>query len=281
MIKIPNLDMRPYKGQTFPTFKDGLTFYKEYARKSGFETRIGSTKIVKGVEGYKRRYIIQTTTKKSRKPSIRVNCEEYVRMKLTIIKYGTYMNLKKKIHIYLFIVRWWFENTGATGTDTKNFKRNWIEFIGERDADFVIDKLKKKNDYLQECSFDHSAGSNGELIGLFWADEEAKRNYSAFGDVVGESIECYSWNETILKQDFKSTWKNLMDEFHLNENNWFNEMYKMRDLWIPTYFKECTFSGLMRTTSRFEAETYFYGLLSNSDLHLIEFSTHFNTALEA
>nr|KAJ0204015.1 hypothetical protein LSAT_V11C500291080 [Lactuca sativa] len=38
------------------------------------------------------------------------------------------------------------------------------------------------------------------------------------------------WNETILKEEFESTWKNLMDEFHLNENNWFNEMYKMRDL---------------------------------------------------
>nr|KAJ0185854.1 hypothetical protein LSAT_V11C900498230 [Lactuca sativa] len=27
------------------------------------------------------------------------------------------------------------------------------------------------------------------------------------------------WNETILKEDFESTWKNLIDEFHLNENN--------------------------------------------------------------
>ncbi|KAL7591189.1 hypothetical protein Lser_V15G34808 [Lactuca serriola] len=36
----------------------------------------------------------------------------------------------------------------------------------------------------------------------------------------------------------------------------------------------------MRTTSKSEAENYFYGLLSNSDLHLIEFSTHFDTTLE-
>nr|KAJ0226742.1 hypothetical protein LSAT_V11C100041130 [Lactuca sativa] len=71
-----------------------------------------------------------------------------------------------------------------------------------------------------------------------------------------------------------------MDEFLLNKNNWFNEMYKMRDLWILAYFKECRFSGLMRTTSRSEAENYFYGLLSNLDLHLIEFSNHFYTALK-
>ncbi|XP_023747709.1 protein FAR1-RELATED SEQUENCE 4-like [Lactuca sativa] len=88
------------------------------------------------------------------------------------------------------------------------------------------------------------------------------------------------WNETILKEDFESTWKNLMDEFHLNENNWFNKMYKIRDLWVPSYFKECTFSGLMRTTSRSKTENYFYWLLSNLDLHLIEFSFHFDTTLE-
>nr|KAJ0228146.1 hypothetical protein LSAT_V11C100043560 [Lactuca sativa] len=104
-------------------------------------------------------------------------------------------------------------------------------------------------------------------------------SYIAKTDVLKKLIDLV-WNETILKEYFESTWKKLMDEFHLNENNLFNEMYKMRDLWIASYFKECTFSGLMRTTSRFEAENYFYGLLSNSDLHLIEFSTHFDTALE-
>ncbi|CAH1423453.1 unnamed protein product [Lactuca virosa] len=57
-------------------------------------------------------------------------------------------------------------------------------------------------------------------------------------------------------------------------------MYKMRDLCIPAYFKECSSSGLMRTTSRSVAENYLYELLSNSDSHLIEFSTHFKTALE-
>nr|KAJ0188305.1 hypothetical protein LSAT_V11C900506430 [Lactuca sativa] len=35
------------------------------------------------------------------------------------------------------------------------------------------------------------------------------------------------------------------------------------------------------TISRSEAENYFYGLLFNSNLHLIKFSTHLDTALEA
>lgn len=89
------------------------------------------------------------------------------------------------------------------------------------------------------------------------------------------------WNETISKDDFESRWKMIMDQYKLNENNWFNEMYKIRNLWIPAYFKECSFSGLMRTTSRSEAENYFYGILSNPDLHLVDFITHFDNALEA
>nr|KAJ0226470.1 hypothetical protein LSAT_V11C100043550 [Lactuca sativa] len=74
-----------------------------------------------------------------------------------------------------------FENTRATGTDTENFKRDWIGYIGEKDADFMINKLMNKKDF----SFDYSVGSNRELTVLFWADEEAKRNYFAFGDVLG------------------------------------------------------------------------------------------------
>ena len=58
-------------------------------------------------------------------------------------------------------------------------------------------------------------------------------------------------------------------------------MYNIRDIWIPAFFKECLFSGLMRTTSRSEAENYFYGQLSNPDLHLVDCVRHFETALEA
>lgn len=78
-----------------------------------------------------------------------------------------------------------FENTGATETDAKNFKRDWNSFIGQSDADMVIEKLNKKKEFLQDFSFEYTVGSDGSLTGLFWADEEAKRNYFAFGDVVG------------------------------------------------------------------------------------------------
>ena len=71
-----------------------------------------------------------------------------------------------------------------------------------------------------------------------------------------------------------------MDDYDLSEKKWFEDMYNMRHMWIPAYFQECSFSGLMRTTSRSEAENYFYGLISNPDLYLTEFISHYNTAIE-
>nr|KAJ0227397.1 hypothetical protein LSAT_V11C100041160 [Lactuca sativa] len=143
---IPDVDMKPYKGQTFPTFEDGLTFYKDYARKSGFETRIRSTMTVKGVKGYTRRYIIKKFLDSKRR-----------------------LTFSQKQIIYDMSN----VNMGPS-VAYKYMKESKIKFIGERDADFVIDKLKKKKDYLQEYSFDYSVGSNGELTRLFWADKEAK-----------------------------------------------------------------------------------------------------------
>lgn len=78
-----------------------------------------------------------------------------------------------------------FENVGATQVEFKNFKRDWNSIIGEGNVDFVIENLSKKKEYIQDFSFDTYEDSDGRLSGLFWADEEAKRNYSVFGDVVG------------------------------------------------------------------------------------------------
>ncbi|KAL4576152.1 hypothetical protein LXL04_012241 [Taraxacum kok-saghyz] len=41
----PCVEHKPYKGQLFPSFEDAFGFYKEYARKSGFEIRKATTEI--------------------------------------------------------------------------------------------------------------------------------------------------------------------------------------------------------------------------------------------
>ncbi|KAI3496959.1 hypothetical protein L1887_39337 [Cichorium endivia] len=89
------------------------------------------------------------------------------------------------------------------------------------------------------------------------------------------------WNERINPADFETEWQSIMDEYDLNSNKWFKEMFAIRDRWIPGYFKDCHLSGLMRTTSRSEGENHFYGLVTNTDLHLIEFFSNFETAMES
>lgn len=89
------------------------------------------------------------------------------------------------------------------------------------------------------------------------------------------------WNERINPENFEKEWQSIMDEYDLNANTWFTEMFANQEKWIPAYFKDCHLSGLMRTTSRCYGENYFYGLITNTDLHLIEFVSHFETAMEA
>lgn len=76
------------------------------------------------------------------------------------------------------------EEVGATATDCRNFKRDVTSFIGKADAQIVVDMLKKKKECLPGFSFDYFVSNGGKLGGLFWADEQVKRNYDAFGDVV-------------------------------------------------------------------------------------------------
>ncbi|KAL4561405.1 hypothetical protein LXL04_033571 [Taraxacum kok-saghyz] len=45
-----------------------------------------------------------------------------------------------------------------------------------------------------------------------------------------------------------------MDDYDLHKNSWFTDMYHARSTWIPAYFKDYHYSGLMQTTSRSEVE---------------------------
>ena len=78
-----------------------------------------------------------------------------------------------------------YENVGASEVECKNFKRDLSSIIGEGDVDLVIEKLSKKREYLPDYTFEYYEDEHDMLSGLFWADEEGKRNYMAFGDAVG------------------------------------------------------------------------------------------------
>ncbi|KAL4567248.1 hypothetical protein LXL04_022825 [Taraxacum kok-saghyz] len=250
-----------------------------------------------------------------------------------------------------------YENVGASEVECKNFKRDLSSIIGEGDVDLVLEKLSRKREYLPDYTFEYYEDEHDMLSGLFWADEEGKRNYMAFGDAVGfdatnrtnyESKEAYQWlltcfkntfgaepkilmtdqdpavkevipevfseavrhrycmwhisqkftkklsktdvlnrqndliwDERLTPEIFEKGWQSIMDDYDLHTNSWFSDMYEARSTWIPAYFKDYHYSGLMRTTSRSECENRFFGSLTNTDMHLIEFISNFETAMES
>ncbi|GJU42633.1 FAR1-related sequence 5-like protein [Tanacetum coccineum] len=72
----------------------------------------------------------------------------------------------------------------GTSTDYCNFKRCVNSFIGDRDAQMLVDKMCKQKLHVPEFCFEYHTLPSKELVRLFWADETMKCNYVAFGDVV-------------------------------------------------------------------------------------------------
>ncbi|KAJ0747447.1 putative transcription factor FAR family [Helianthus annuus] len=311
-----------------------------------------------------------------------------------------------------------FENVGATVDDCKNFRKRINSYIGEYDADMVINRMTDKKQYLADYSFEYSVDDGKRLTGLFWADGLCNLNYMEFGDVISfdatfktnsvdnrvvlnishvfplvshlifinshiinvishllsrykmvfvpftgidnhcrnvtlsagllasESIESYKWllnsflksfgrqpnvvvtdqdpamkqaieevfpisrhrlcmwhimkkvadkvghelcnndefkrrmcdivwTDSIEPEEFERQWKLVMIEFGLTENKWIDDMFGMRSMWIPAFYRHEPMSGLMRTTSRSESGNHFFCQVANSQLTLVEFMNHF------
>ncbi|GKC13003.1 FAR1-related sequence 5-like protein [Tanacetum coccineum] len=77
-----------------------------------------------------------------------------------------------------------YDNVRGISTDYCNFKRCVNLFIGDRDAQMLVDKMCKRKLHVPEFCFEYHTLPSKELVRLFWADETIKCNYVAFGDVV-------------------------------------------------------------------------------------------------
>ncbi|KAK1414938.1 hypothetical protein QVD17_30704 [Tagetes erecta] len=67
--------------------------------------------------------------------------------------------------------------------DFMNFRRDMNQYIGDWDAQMFINRMEKRSKLMKEDTFVYHTESN-EIVLAFWADEVAKINYSAFGDVI-------------------------------------------------------------------------------------------------
>nr|KAJ0222150.1 hypothetical protein LSAT_V11C200073640 [Lactuca sativa] len=72
---------------------------------------------------------------------------------------------------------------GGLVSDFKNSTRNLNSYIGSRDAKFLVVNMMERKKNIPTFSFKFKVVQK-KLNALFWADETAKYNYNAFGDVV-------------------------------------------------------------------------------------------------
>ncbi|XP_019160046.1 PREDICTED: protein FAR-RED IMPAIRED RESPONSE 1-like [Ipomoea nil] len=87
------------------------------------------------------------------------------------------------------------------------------------------------------------------------------------------------WNEKSTRAEFEIGWKTVIEKYGLQENRWLNRMYDERASWVPAFFDDVFMDGLLRTTSRSEAENRIFQSNMNRHLCLVEFFGRFERAV--
>ncbi|KAK1375631.1 hypothetical protein POM88_031824 [Heracleum sosnowskyi] len=77
-----------------------------------------------------------------------------------------------------------YANVGATMRAFRNFRRDLKEYVGEPDAQMIIEKFNAKKESCESFYFAYELDKEEHLTKLFWADSVARRNYELYGDAV-------------------------------------------------------------------------------------------------
>ncbi|XP_074299765.1 protein FAR1-RELATED SEQUENCE 5-like [Silene latifolia] len=77
-----------------------------------------------------------------------------------------------------------YANIGASLTEFKNFKRNIKCYIGDKDADMILDYLKALSESQDGFYYAYQVDEDNCLAKIFWEDAQARMNYSLFGDTI-------------------------------------------------------------------------------------------------
>ena len=73
--------------------------------------------------------------------------------------------------------------SGGTVRDFQNIKRGMVTFVGNKDAQMLINTMVNRQKVCPEFFFEFRCNEK-EMLDIFWADEIAKMNYREFGDTI-------------------------------------------------------------------------------------------------
>nr|GEU97576.1 hypothetical protein [Tanacetum cinerariifolium] len=80
-------------------------------------------------------------------------------------------------------MKWGAQYVHGTSDDFKTHIKDVNAFIGESDAQMLINKIGNRKKFVPNFTFQYKV-VNSELVAMFWADEVAKCNYNEFEDII-------------------------------------------------------------------------------------------------
>nr|GEW89138.1 hypothetical protein [Tanacetum cinerariifolium] len=161
----PNVD-EPYlllEGKRFDTIEKCAEFYSVYAEKGGFEVKKWAQKKTKS-----------GLVKSKKMPQAK---------KMFIVRASTMRLGATKAHNLYSKMKGGTQYVHGTSDEFKNHIRDVNAFLGESDAQMLINKMENRKNFVPNFTFQYLV-ENSELVAMFWADEVAKCNYKDFGDII-------------------------------------------------------------------------------------------------
>ncbi|XP_077220271.1 protein FAR1-RELATED SEQUENCE 6-like [Tasmannia lanceolata] len=79
-------------------------------------------------------------------------------------------------------------------------------------------------------------------------------------------------------EEFERNWLEIVNDYQLRENEWFNMLYEDRERWVPVYLKDTFFAG-MSTVHRSESVNAFFDRFVHPKTSLEEFVEQYELAI--
>ncbi|GKB85393.1 FAR1-related sequence 5-like protein [Tanacetum coccineum] len=206
--------------------------------------------------------------------------------KMFVVKAATNKIGATRAHNLYCSMKGGYEYVHGTSDDFKNHQRDVNQFIGESDAQMLINKMENRKNYVPNFTFQYKV-DNSELVAMFWADEVAKCNYKEFGDIVsfdatfnsnkdssGISCDSTESHQISLVIPFESYEISLESHVILVESQ--EILLESHVILLESH----VILLLMRTTSRSESENSFFKSFTSPGATLVSFMMSYESAME-
>ncbi|XP_043710381.1 protein FAR1-RELATED SEQUENCE 5-like [Telopea speciosissima] len=115
-----------------------------------------------------------------------------------------------------------------------------------------------------------------------WHLEKHKGNhmrplYRKFLDLRAVYRSCINDSNTSIK--FEGSWTNMLHRFNLQDHKWLKKQFRMRQHWVPCYYRYTFFAGMSTTQRGKSMNKYFKGFFTSS-MPLNEFVTQYEEVVK-